>query len=87
MNDYAYLSQIHQAIAMQTESEHYRRYRSFINPDGRGGTMCALYWQLNDIWAAPTWASIDFDLNWKVLHYYVRRFFAPVIVSVVGCVC
>uniref|UniRef100_A0A914CJ16 beta-mannosidase n=1 Tax=Acrobeloides nanus TaxID=290746 RepID=A0A914CJ16_9BILA len=81
LNDFAYLSQIHQAIAMQTESEHYRRYRSFIDPDGRGNTMCALYWQLNDIWAAPTWSSIDFDQNWKVLHYYVRRFFAPIIVS------
>ena len=54
-----------------------------LTSDGRGGTMCALYWQVNDVWAAPTWASIDFNLNWKALHYYAKRFFAPVIVSLV----
>lgn len=84
MNDFAYLSQVFQAIGMQAESEHYRRYRSTVLPDGRGGTMCALYWQLNDVWAAPTWSSIDSDLNWKVLQYYAKRFFALVIVSLVS---
>ncbi|PIO69330.1 hypothetical protein TELCIR_08847 [Teladorsagia circumcincta] len=44
--------------------------------------MCALYWQLNDVWAAPTWSTIDFDLNWKMAHYEVRRFMAPVIVVI-----
>ncbi|KIH44330.1 hypothetical protein ANCDUO_25645, partial [Ancylostoma duodenale] len=44
--------------------------------------MCALYWQLNDVWAAPTWSSIDVDLNWKMVHYEARKFFAPVIVVV-----
>jgi beta-mannosidase len=43
--------------------------------------MCALYWQLNDIWAAPSWASIDHGLRWKAAHYFARRFFAPLIVS------
>ncbi|VDN27764.1 unnamed protein product [Cylicostephanus goldi] len=43
--------------------------------------MCALYWQLNDVWAAPTWSSIDTDLNWKMVHYEARRFMAPVIVA------
>jgi beta-mannosidase len=46
-----------------------------------GRTMCALYWQLNDIWAAPSWASIDHGLRWKAAHYFARRFFAPLIVS------
>ena len=54
-----------------------------FTPEGKGGTMCALYWQLNDVWAAPTWASIDYDLNWKVLQYFARRFFAATIVSMV----
>ena len=83
MTEYAYLTQVFQAIAMQTESEHYRRHRDYLDSNGTGQTMCALYWQLNDVWAAPTWASIDYDLNWKVLHYYVKRFFAPIIVSMV----
>ncbi|KAI1709585.1 putative beta-mannosidase [Ditylenchus destructor] len=81
MDDIAFLSQIHQAIAMQSQTEHYRRWRSRLNPEGLGHTMCAMYWQLNDIWAAPSWSSIDFNLNWKMLHYFARRFFAPVIIS------
>jgi beta-mannosidase len=83
LEEYSYLTQVFQAIAMQTESEHYRRYRATLDSSGHGLTMCALYWQLNDVWAAPTWASIDYDLNWKALHYYARRFFAPLIVSLV----
>ncbi len=43
--------------------------------------MCALYWQLNDIWQAPTWATIDWGLKWKMAHYYARKFFSPLIVS------
>ncbi|KAI1703379.1 putative beta-mannosidase [Ditylenchus destructor] len=81
MDDIAFLSQIHQAIAMQSQTEHYRRWRSRLNPEGLGHTMCAMYWQLNDVWAAPSWSSIDFNLNWKMLHYFARRFFAPVIIS------
>lgn len=38
--------------------------------------MCAMYWQLNDVWAAPTWSTIDFDQNWKMAHYEAKRFFA-----------
>ncbi len=43
--------------------------------------MCALYWQLNDIWQAPTWATIDFGLKWKMAHYFAKKFFDPIIVS------
>uniref|UniRef100_A0A7E4VJH1 beta-mannosidase n=1 Tax=Panagrellus redivivus TaxID=6233 RepID=A0A7E4VJH1_PANRE len=78
---FTYLTQLHQAIAIQTQTEHYRRWRGRLHADGRGNTMCALYWQLNDVWAAPTWSSIDVNREWKPLHYYARRFFAPVIVS------
>lgn len=48
--------------------------------------MCAMYWQLNDVWAAPTWSSIDFDLNWKPLHYAAKRFFSNVALSMVSVV-
>ncbi|KAK0419319.1 hypothetical protein QR680_014081 [Steinernema hermaphroditum] len=81
MSKFAYLSQFHQAIAYQVETEHYRRWRGRLDETGQGNTMCGLYWQLNDVWAAPTWSSIDFNLNWKPAHYFARRFFAPVIAS------
>ncbi|KAK6020189.1 hypothetical protein OSTOST_14161, partial [Ostertagia ostertagi] len=79
---YAYFSQANQATTYKIQTEHYRRHRNLLLPSGLGNTMCALYWQLNDVWAAPTWSTIDFDLNWKMAHYEVRRFMAPVIVVI-----
>ncbi|KAL3278385.1 hypothetical protein HHI36_013713 [Cryptolaemus montrouzieri] len=74
------LDQIVQAVAIKTETEHYRKYRSIINDDGSGYTMGALYWQLNDVWAAPTWSGIDVTGKWKMLQYFIRDVFAPVII-------
>ena len=45
-------------MSIKTESEVYLRAQSELNKKGEGYTMGALYWQLNDIWQAPTWASI-----------------------------
>ncbi|CAI4230324.1 unnamed protein product [Auanema sp. JU1783] len=81
LDRFSYFSQAHQAIMYKTQTEHYRRYRGRTTTDGIGNTMCALYWQLNDVWAAPTWSSIDFDLNWKIVHYEAKRFFYPIAVS------
>uniref|UniRef100_A0A914Z8X2 beta-mannosidase n=1 Tax=Panagrolaimus superbus TaxID=310955 RepID=A0A914Z8X2_9BILA len=78
---FSYLTQLHQGLSMQAQSEHYRRWRGIINDAGKGNTMCALYWQLNDVWAAPSWASIDYNLEWKAIHYFAKRFFAPIIIS------
>jgi len=43
--------------------------------------MGAIYWQLNDIWPVASWASIDYFRRWKALHYYAKRFFAPIMIS------
>ena len=40
-----------------------------------------IYWQLNDEWQAPTWASLEYRARWKILHYTIRQVFAPNIVS------
>lgn len=45
-------------MAMKIETETYRRMRNTIYSNGEGMTMGALYWQLNDVWQAPTWSSI-----------------------------
>ncbi|KAJ8869705.1 hypothetical protein PR048_028700 [Dryococelus australis] len=76
-----YLSQINQAMSTKVETEHYRRHRNVVNSIGEGMTMGALYWQLNDVWQAPSWSSIEFGGRWKMLHYYARKFFSPVMVS------
>lgn len=43
--------------------------------------MGAVIWQLNDCWPAASWSSIDYYGRWKALHYYARRFFAPLMIS------
>lgn len=43
--------------------------------------MGAIYWQLNDCWPVASWASVDYWGRWKALHYYAKRFFAPVMIS------
>lgn len=40
--------------------------------------MGALYWQLNDVWTAPSWSSIEYNGNFKILHYWAKNFFAPI---------
>ncbi|XP_018022051.1 beta-mannosidase [Hyalella azteca] len=78
---YLYLSQVHQAMAIRTESEAYRRMMTTLDGQGMGSTSGALYWQLNDIWAGASWASIEFGGRWKMLHYYSKNFFSPMMVS------
>lgn len=78
LKTFLYVSQLTQAIAIKTETEFYRRNR-FIDPETKlGRTMGALYWQLNDVWQAPTWSSIEYGGKWKMLHYFARRFFFPI---------
>ncbi|MGE5494213.1 MAG: beta-mannosidase [Burkholderiales bacterium] len=68
-----YASQLLQAQAMQYGVEHWRR--------NRGRCMGAVIWQLNDCWPVVSWSSIDYFGRWKALHYYMKRFFAPVLIS------
>jgi len=59
---------INQAVGMKTEVELYRRRQSEVDDSGVGLTMGALYWQLNDIWQAPTWSSIGWQFSSYALH-------------------
>ncbi|XP_060074948.1 beta-mannosidase-like [Ylistrum balloti] len=79
--DSIYLTQITQAVGIKAETEHYRRWQNRLDESGRGNTMGAMYWQLNDIWQAPTWASLEYGGQWKMLHYFARHFFAPLLIS------
>jgi len=40
--------------------------------------MGLMYWQINDIWQAPTWATIEYNLKWKMSHYYVHHMYSPI---------
>ncbi|XP_069711079.1 beta-mannosidase [Phaenicophaeus curvirostris] len=76
--DTIYLTQVMQAQCVKTETEFYRFSQSEII-NGEGHTMGAMYWQLNDIWQAPSWASLEYGGKWKLLHYFAQNFFAPLL--------
>ncbi|XP_076814346.1 beta-mannosidase-like isoform X2 [Clavelina lepadiformis] len=75
--DTIYLTQIMQGLCYKAQTEFYRKSRN-ETVNGAGHTMGALYWQLNDIWQAPTWSSIEYGGKWKALHYFATKFFAPI---------
>ncbi len=70
----ALLSQVMQAQAIKSAVESHRRNMPYC--------MGTLYWQFNDCWPAISWSSIDYLGQWKALHYQAKRFFNPVLVSI-----
>lgn len=76
--DTLYITQVMQAQCVKVQTEFYRRSQSEVI-EGKGHTMGALYWQLNDIWQGPSWSSIEFGGKWKMLHYFAKDFFSPVL--------
>jgi beta-mannosidase len=74
LDNLLWMTQLSQALCVQYAAEHARRIQGRM--DG------LLYWQMNDIWPAATWSSIDVYGRWKALQFLSKRFFAPVLVSV-----
>ncbi|KAL4795082.1 glycoside hydrolase superfamily [Aspergillus venezuelensis] len=73
---WCHATQLFQADFYKSQIQFYRRGSGM--PERQLGS---LYWQLEDIWQAPTWAGIEYDGRWKVLHYVARDIYQPVIVS------
>jgi len=69
---FSYLSQIQQADYIKLASEHFRSLQPHC--------MGILYWQFNDCWPVCSWSSVDYHGRWKALHYYAKKFFAPLLV-------
>lgn len=62
--------QVMQAQCVKAQTEFYRRSQSELI-QGKGHTMGALYWQLNDIWQAPSWSSIG---RWHIFDRFFLGF-------------
>lgn len=74
-DNFVYLSQVQQALAIRTAVEYWRSLKPHC--------MGTLVWQLNDTWPVASWSSLDYGGNWKVMHYLMRRFFAPTVLVAV----
>ncbi len=75
LTDLVYYSQINQAEALKYGIEHYRR--------NKGRCWGTLFWQLNDCWPVQSWAIVDSELEKKAAYYWCKKFYAPVLVSLV----
>jgi beta-mannosidase len=73
--DFVYLSQIQQGLAIKTAVTHWRSLKPHC--------MGTLIWQLNDTWPVCSWASLDHGGDWKLMHHMARAFYAPVLVTAV----
>lgn len=69
-------TQMFQSDMYKSQIQFYRRGSGM--PERQLGS---LYWQLEDIWQAPTWAGIEYDGRWKFLHYVARDIYQPVIIA------
>ncbi len=70
---YLHISQVLQALGMQTAIEAHRRNMPYC--------MGSLYWQINDCWPVASWSGIDYYGTWKALHYAAKRSFTPVLIA------
>ncbi|KAJ5618756.1 glycoside hydrolase family 2 protein [Penicillium lagena] len=73
---WCHTTQIFQADFLHTKIQYYRAGSSM--PQRQLGS---LYWQLNDIWQAPTWSSREYDGRWKVLFYTTKDIYQPIILA------
>ena len=72
-----HMSQVAQADCLRAEAEHYRRGR-----DAAQRTGGSLFWMLDDIWPAPSWASIEYGgRRGKLLYYEATRFYSSIAMS------
>ena len=73
---WCHTTQLFQADFYKSEISFYRRGSGM--PERQLGS---LYWQLEDIWQAPSWAGIEYDGRWKVLHYIGKDIYQPIIIA------
>nr|MCQ2603054.1 hypothetical protein [Clostridia bacterium] len=71
--DLPYLTGITQAKCVRDATVHFRQNKGRCNG--------SIYWQFNDVWACPSWSSVDFLGVPKALQYDAKKFFAPVLVT------
>lgn len=75
-SSWCHITQVFQADFYKSQIMFYRRGSGM--PERQLGS---LYWQLEDIWQAPTWAGIEYDGRWKVLHYTAQDIYSNVIIT------
>ena len=66
--DFNYLGQLNQALALKTCVEHWRSRFPLTN-----GTII---WQINDCWPVSSWALVDSNLMPKIAYHIIKNTFS-----------
>ena len=66
---------------LQRRVERHRRGAPDGAPDGVRRCWGNTIWRLNDAWPIAYWSAIDYYLEPKIAYYFLRRAYAPVLVS------
>ncbi len=74
MDEYIYLSQVIQGLALKTGIEHWRNNK-FL-------TSGSLIWQWNDCWPVVSWSIIDYYKRLKPSYYFVKRAFRNIKINI-----
>lgn len=69
LDRWIYLTQLTQSIGLREALERHR--------NSHGRYSGSLYWQLDDVWPAVSWSTVDHAGRWKLAHYAVRHANAP----------
>jgi beta-mannosidase len=69
--DFIYLAQLNQGLALKTCIEHWRTNKI------TGGSIV---WQLNDCWPVTSWSLIDSDIKPKISYHFVKNIFSKAII-------
>lgn len=67
--EFIYLGQLNQALALKTCVEHWR-----LNSPKTNG---CIIWQMNDCWPVTSWALVDSNLLPKISYHFVKNAFVP----------
>ncbi len=72
--DFIYLAQLSQGLALKTCLEHWRANRKITNG--------SIIWQLNDCWPVTSWSLIDSEIMPKISYYFVKNAFCETVVLI-----
>jgi len=62
------------------QAEAYRQ-AIWAHVTGQPHCMGTLFWQLNDVWAGPSWSTVDHTGTWKAAMYEVARSYKAVVLD------
>jgi len=72
LDDFIYLTQLNQGLALKKCLEHWQsRF-----PETNG----SIIWQLNDLWPVSSWSLIDSEIIPKMSYYFIKHTFDPQII-------